>query len=119
MASRKIESWSQQWRAAGYRNEPDVPVTRSADELLEEDRNEVQLSKDTDVETISTGSSRVGHHDNHPRTTSASWGPSGTLKIVFSHGVRFYSGISEEQWASFKSASEAGSVGPWIDANLR
>ena len=119
MPSKKVESWSQQWRSAGYRNEPGGPITRPADELLQEDKDEAELDRDeTEVETIVTNSTRVGHHDGHPRTHKAEYSPSGVLRITFSHGVRTYH-VSPDQWASFKSANEAGSCGPWIDANLR
>lgn len=115
MATRKVESWREVWQAQGYRNPPGGEVTRSADELLQEDKEEARLAED-EVEVYATPSTRVGHHDGHARTSRAEWGrESGILNIFYSHGVRTYPGISEQQWESLKQAT---SPGRWIDANL-
>ena len=117
MASKKAETWREQWQRQGYRNEPGGEITRSADELLEEDADEAALAKE-ETERIVCGSTRVGHHDGHARCREAEYGhESGVLRIQFSHGVRTYR-ISEEQWESFKQAAPI-SPGRWIDANLR
>jgi hypothetical protein len=117
----KKEYWAGgSWQSQGYTHEPGVPITRSSGESLEEEVDETALSKDENIETIQTNSTHVGHHDGHARTSSASYGfQSHILHVVFSHGTHDYSGISEDQWTSFKSASEAGGVGQWIDSNLR
>ena len=47
--------------ASGYGDEPGGEVTRSADELMEEDRQEAQLAKE-ETERIVCGSTHVGHH---------------------------------------------------------
>lgn len=137
MASKKIaEYWKGgSWQSQGYTKEPGTAyagkeeadaavdaansfarIVRDAEEEVRQQEEEAELKKDDDVEYYATPSTRVGHHDGHARTSSASYGHnSGVLSITFSHGVRSYPGISEDQWESFKSAS---SPGRWIDSNL-